>query len=450
MKIKLNRPLSTFSLLCALFVLSPEASAQDMCSDAECAVPAAAMCQAAHPLPTGSYQDSPSAPVRCRSDCTPTSTQCQRALVVCPAARDCNDRPTPLPGGGGQQTPDPNPRPARNPSTPRTPSRPREVPADICEAGSHADPDNNGTCVCDANAVGGPLAVYQSGTRRVRRLQQRDQRGHLHVMCIIPPPAPQPTDNGPSCGNLTVCRDSCRDLQNDPSNCGSCGHACGQGDTCSQGTCVPREAAPPAPPIATTSEEAGRHLDTQTNNRLMVVEARYRPRLGVSLGFASTWYHLRDETFALLTPTVGLSLTFDRHDLEDTRWWLQIWTQVGPSWTGHRGQSGAICPAVHVDAGFRAGGALDRGHRVTFFGGWMGAWDIVPCHPPSGGIEVADGVSSLTGPEVGVSVQLTSWLYANGSFVVPVWSRFSRTWADDFVGFGVAMPRAGLQLEARW
>jgi len=37
------------------------------------------------------------------------------------------------------------------------------------------------------------------------------------------------------CGSLGI--GTCRDLQNDHNNCGSCGHACGMYATCSQGHC---------------------------------------------------------------------------------------------------------------------------------------------------------------------------------------------------------------------
>jgi Stigma-specific protein, Stig1 len=38
--------------------------------------------------------------------------------------------------------------------------------------------------------------------------------------------------------NLTSCLGSCVDLQGDPTNCGACGHACGTGQGCIQGSCV--------------------------------------------------------------------------------------------------------------------------------------------------------------------------------------------------------------------
>ncbi len=37
----------------------------------------------------------------------------------------------------------------------------------------------------------------------------------------------------------TSCRGSCRDIQVDPRNCGSCGRACAAGQSCNQGMCVP-------------------------------------------------------------------------------------------------------------------------------------------------------------------------------------------------------------------
>jgi hypothetical protein len=173
-------------------------------------------------------------------------------------------------------------------------------------------------------------------------------------------------------------------------------------------------------------------------------------RPGIFLGVTAAWQHLPDETFSLVSPTVGASLTFDRYDQEDGRWFVQAWAAVGPSWTGHRDRAGTNCPAVHVETGLRVGGALDRTRVFTLFGGWMGSWDIVPCHPPTGGVEVADGVSASTGPELGFSLRLYDNLHLNGSVVVPVWSRFTRNWIDDFAGFGVVMPRIGGQIEWRW
>jgi hypothetical protein len=38
----------------------------------------------------------------------------------------------------------------------------------------------------------------------------------------------------------TVCNGQCTDTQSDPSNCGGCGHACNEGDTCVDNACVVR------------------------------------------------------------------------------------------------------------------------------------------------------------------------------------------------------------------
>lgn len=46
--------------------------------------------------------------------------------------------------------------------------------------------------------------------------------------------------------------DTCRDLQNDTGNCGSCGNTCASGETCSAGTCV-APAVPDAPSCAASS-----------------------------------------------------------------------------------------------------------------------------------------------------------------------------------------------------
>jgi hypothetical protein len=43
---------------------------------------------------------------------------------------------------------------------------------------------------------------------------------------------------GPECtGGEVCCGASCRDLNNDPSNCGSCGRKCAEGEACNNGTC---------------------------------------------------------------------------------------------------------------------------------------------------------------------------------------------------------------------
>jgi len=50
-----------------------------------------------------------------------------------------------------------------------------------------------------------------------------------------------------SCGpGLTACSDACVDLQNDPLNCGKCGHECGFGSRCVRGAC--NGACPPKCP----------------------------------------------------------------------------------------------------------------------------------------------------------------------------------------------------------
>ena len=38
-------------------------------------------------------------------------------------------------------------------------------------------------------------------------------------------------------GNLTACGSSCKDTQNDPANCGACGHGCNSGESCVAGQC---------------------------------------------------------------------------------------------------------------------------------------------------------------------------------------------------------------------
>src|SRR5690242_8862931 len=44
---------------------------------------------------------------------------------------------------------------------------------------------------------------------------------------------------GASCsGGTQVCNGACVDTQFDPANCGSCGHACAQGQYCSGGNCA--------------------------------------------------------------------------------------------------------------------------------------------------------------------------------------------------------------------
>lgn len=436
------------TLLCAVLGLLPEASAQNNEADVACTpgcTPMAAQC-APYAHNGAVFQDpAPNFAPTCGIHCVPTRADCESALVTCPAVsnRRCNDEPT-SPAGGGDHTP---PRP-RSPHPPRPP---RATPTDICETGAHEPSNALGTCECNGNATSGPLAIYQPGTtHNVQRLQQRDSHGHLHVMCIVPVETPAQTEHGLDCGDLTVCGDTCRDLQHDPNNCGSCGHTCEGGQLCSNGACVVREQATPSPPIPATVPEAAGTIGRNLENRVVVIEHRVRVRPGMLLGFSATWYHLPDESFALVSPLVGGTLTFDRHDQEDGRWFVQVFAAVGPSWTGHRDRDGVICPAVHVETGLRVGGALDSGRIVTLFGGWTGSWDIVPCSTPTGGINVADGVSSLTGPEAGVSLRIYDHLHLNGSLVVPVWARFTRTWVDDFIGFGVAMPRVGAELEWRW
>lgn len=45
-----------------------------------------------------------------------------------------------------------------------------------------------------------------------------------------------PTSSGPNC-TLTVCGDSCVDVNSNNNNCGSCGHACPSGEVCDNGLC---------------------------------------------------------------------------------------------------------------------------------------------------------------------------------------------------------------------
>ncbi len=43
---------------------------------------------------------------------------------------------------------------------------------------------------------------------------------------------------GSQCCSGACCKGTCTDLNNDVHNCGKCGHACGSGQTCQNGTCV--------------------------------------------------------------------------------------------------------------------------------------------------------------------------------------------------------------------
>lgn len=432
---KLRQLFAAFSILCAVAVALPrEAHAQ---TDAACAgtcIPAAMQC-AQYAEGGAVYNDNPLLPATCGILCTPTRAQCERALVSCPGRGNCSEQPVPDPGPN--VTPNPTPDPGPRVSRPRTP--PREVPPDVCEAGAHDTGD--GSCGCDTGAVGGPLAVYQVGTRRhVQRLQQRDSRGRLHVMCVVPPQMPTPSESGPDCNGLSLCGELCRDLNHDPNNCGSCGHACDSGVLCSAGICVAREQAVPTPPVPMTIDEAARTMARSVEPRFVVLERRVRVRPGLLLGGSFTWTALPAETFMVASPVGGLSLTFDRFDL-DGRFLLQAWFQAGSANTGH------TCTAIHLEGGARLGYAVDASRIFTPFIGWAAGGDTVPCHAPRGGIEVADGVAYSTGPEAGASLRLYEGLHLNLSARWNVSSRFTQDWLHDFTG--VSHVTLGGQLEWR-
>ncbi|MFL5420377.1 MAG: hypothetical protein ACJ79Y_06370, partial [Myxococcales bacterium] len=52
-------------------------------------------------------------------------------------------------------------------------------------------------------------------------------------------PTSTPIVGGVVCGTgSTACGEACVQLRTDNANCGSCGHACGPGEVCSNGTCA--------------------------------------------------------------------------------------------------------------------------------------------------------------------------------------------------------------------
>jgi hypothetical protein len=440
-----NRLIKAFPFLCALLALSSRANAQDCPADC---IATLEECENVHPLAPGShYLSHGRLPSTCPATCMITRQNCMNGLMICaPTTADCAAMNTS--GGGGQSTPTPGPTdppgPARNPRRPRTPSRPRDVPPDICEVGSESDPDNIGSCRCVEGAIGGTLPIYQMGqTHRVSRLQVRDREGRLHVMCIVPAPAPQPTDNGLDCGQLQVCGTACRDLNNDPSNCGGCDHACQRGELCSQGACVARETAPPTPPLPTTPAEAGQHLGRQLEEQVITLGQRTRVRPGLLLGASLTWTALPTESFMLPSPVAGISVTFDRFDMRG-RGLIQLWFVAGAAWTGH------VCPAAHLEGGVRFGYAVDDRRLFTPFLGWAMSGDTVPCHPPSGGIEVADGVHYATGPELGFTLRLYEGLHVNAGLRWNPFSRFTVNFLPENDHQGVSHVTANVHVEYRF
>jgi len=48
-----------------------------------------------------------------------------------------------------------------------------------------------------------------------------------------------PGSTEPSCiAGETACKGMCTDTQSDPDHCGTCGNACGHGQSCNDGACV--------------------------------------------------------------------------------------------------------------------------------------------------------------------------------------------------------------------
>jgi hypothetical protein len=415
----MKRLMTAFPLLCALLALSPRANAQNNTSENFCpgdCVPMGQICADRWPGHGAVYNTDPMVPSTCPATCTPTREQCSHMLVTCPTRDNCTDQPA---GGGGQAT---TPRPPRAPHTPRV------VPNDICETGAHPDPSNPDTCVCNDGADGGPIPVYQPGmTHHVHRLQQRDAQGHLHVMCVIPPQPPAQTDNGPVCGELSVCGETCRDLQHDPNNCGSCGHACGRGELCNDGSCVAREQAAPTPPVPATPSEGGQAIARNMEQRLTAVEARPQVMFGLHAALSMLHVSLPGESaFTLLNPALGGSLRVNWPTGPNLS--FELFAQVGWTNTGH------VCDAVTVEGGLRAGWAIGDRRIVTPHVGWSGWLAYVPCHPPTGGDQVADGVASATGPTIGATVRIWDGLHVGAEFRWTPFSRYTETWSRDFTG----------------
>lgn len=55
-------------------------------------------------------------------------------------------------------------------------------------------------------------------------------------------------DGGPVCPGMALCSGACTDLKSDPKNCGSCGHVCSPGSTCTDMFCVGTGADATPPP----------------------------------------------------------------------------------------------------------------------------------------------------------------------------------------------------------
>lgn len=143
--------------------------------------------------------------------------------------------------------------------------------ADGCEVFTGNDPKNCGGCgnvcaegeLCWKGACGCPSGFVVCGDECKNIESDNNNCGSCGTKCVAPPsdspewkcgPAVQPANTAWGCGaggchlsclprygdcNSNLCADGCEtDEQRDPLNCGACGHACGVGQDCVDGTCI--------------------------------------------------------------------------------------------------------------------------------------------------------------------------------------------------------------------
>jgi hypothetical protein len=144
-------------------------------------------------------------------------------------------------------------------------------PADGCEVFTGDDPKNCGGCgnvckdgdICWKGACGCPTGFTQCGQECKNLASDNLNCGACGSKCVAPPnsdpawgcgPGVQPSNTtwgceGGACKqtcmalfgdcNASICTDGCEvDEHTDPNNCGGCGHECGAGQDCVDGTCL--------------------------------------------------------------------------------------------------------------------------------------------------------------------------------------------------------------------
>lgn len=108
----------------------------------------------------------------------------------------------------------------------------------ICVPTPQVDPNNCGACgnVCPSGQCSGGACVPASGCPG----GCADGEGCFQGKCVMTRCPAGFTDCYGTCGDLSGTSYSCAcfDLNTDPANCGSCGNACGAGTTCQAGGCV--------------------------------------------------------------------------------------------------------------------------------------------------------------------------------------------------------------------